>query len=67
MSQNPQCHVWHVIESCNDHCDALPTDGMYNIDQVETMKARDFEVAYEPNGPKIYGLESLKNFAQGYA
>ena len=40
---------------------------MYNIDQVETMKARDFEVAYEPNGPKIYGLESLKNFAQGYA
>ena len=44
MSQNQQWPVWHVIEQCNDQCDALLTDGTYNIDQVETVKAQDLEV-----------------------
>ena len=44
MSQNQQYHVWHVVEQCNDQCDALLTDGMYNINQVETVEALDLEV-----------------------
>ena len=53
MSQNQQYLVWHGVEQCNDQCDVLLTDGMYNIDQVETMKAQDLEVSYELKGPKI--------------
>ena len=53
MSQNQQCPVWHVVEQCNDQCDVLPTDGTYNINQIETMKAHDLEVPQEPKGPKI--------------
>ena len=53
MSQNQQCPIWHVVEQCNGQCDALQTDGMHNIDQVETVKAQDLEVAQEPKGPKI--------------
>ena len=53
MSQNQQCPVWHVVEQCNDQCDVLLTDGTYNINQVETVKAQDLEVAQEPKGPKI--------------
>ena len=41
MSQNQQCLVWHVVEQCNNQCDALPTDGMYNINQVEIVKPQD--------------------------
>ena len=44
MSQNQQCLVWHVVEQCNDHCDVLLTDGTYNINQVETVKAQDLDV-----------------------
>ena len=58
MSWNQQCHVWHVVELCNDQCDVLLTDGMYNINQVETVKAQDLEVPYEPKGPKIPWLET---------
>ena len=39
MSQNQQYPIWHVVEECNGQCDALPIDGMHNIDQVETVKA----------------------------
>ena len=53
MSQNQQCLVWHAIEQCNDQCDVLLTDGTYNINQVETVKAQDLEMPYEPKGLKI--------------
>ena len=43
MSQNQQCLVWHVVEQCNNQCDALPTYGMYNINQVEIVKPQDLE------------------------
>ena len=45
MSQNQQCPIWHVVEQCNNQCDVLPIDGMYNIDQVKTVKAQHLEVA----------------------
>ena len=53
MSWNQQCHVWHVVEQCNDQCDVLLTDGTYNINQVKTVKAQDPEVPQEPKEQKI--------------
>ena len=53
MSQNQQCPVWHVVEQCNDQCDDLLTDGTYNINQAETVKAHDPEVPQEPEEPKV--------------
>ena len=65
MSQIQQCPVWNVVEQCNDQCDVLLTDSMYNINQVETVKAQDLEVPQEPKGKKIPWLGTSQKLCSG--